>query len=101
MSAPHRLGKEYAMLTTRATRTRRGVIAAAGTALGTFAAGGASAREGRRGRARPVVLVRGSWHGGWCFEFLRQHLEIAGHTVVAPSLPGCGLNARFPASYFI
>lgn len=89
------------MRTTRIMATRRGVITTAGTALGALAAGSASARDGQHDRASTVVLVHGAWHGGWYFEFLRQHLEIAGYTVIAPSLPGCGLNARFPPSYFI
>lgn len=36
------------------------------------------------------ILIHGSWHGGWCFDPLRQRLELAGHTVIAPDLPGMG-----------
>lgn len=36
------------------------------------------------------VLIHGSWHGGWCFDVLRPLLEAAGHSVIAPDLPGMG-----------
>lgn len=36
------------------------------------------------------VLIHGSWHGGWCFDEVKRRLEAAGHTVVAPTLPGMG-----------
>jgi pimeloyl-ACP methyl ester carboxylesterase len=69
--------------------------------LGALAAGKASARELRHKHASTVVLVHGSWQGASSFELLRQHLELAGHTVIAPSLPGHGFDARFPPSYFV
>lgn len=34
------------------------------------------------------VLIHGSWHGGWCFDEVAALLRAAGHTVVAPTLPG-------------
>lgn len=36
------------------------------------------------------VLIHGSWHGGWCFDEVAALLSAAGHTVVAPTLPGMG-----------
>lgn len=36
------------------------------------------------------VLIHGSWHGGWCFDLVAERLRAAGHTVVAPDLPGMG-----------
>lgn len=36
------------------------------------------------------VLIHGSWHGGWCFDEVAALLRAAGHTVVAPDLPGMG-----------
>jgi pimeloyl-ACP methyl ester carboxylesterase len=36
------------------------------------------------------VLIHGSWHGGWCFDEVTRRLEGAGHTVLAPTLPGMG-----------
>ncbi len=38
------------------------------------------------------VLIHGSWHGGWCFDEVAERLRAAGHTVVAPDLPGMGGN---------
>jgi pimeloyl-ACP methyl ester carboxylesterase len=40
------------------------------------------------------VCIHGSWHGGWCFDPVRLLLEGAGHTVVAPDLPGMGGDAE-------
>lgn len=36
------------------------------------------------------ILVHGSWHGAWCWEKVTPLLEQAGHTVIAPDLPGHG-----------
>jgi pimeloyl-ACP methyl ester carboxylesterase len=36
------------------------------------------------------VLVHGSWHGGWCWKKVVPLLEVKGHTVFAPDLPGHG-----------
>ncbi|MEH2182902.1 alpha/beta hydrolase [Nostoc sp.] len=38
------------------------------------------------------VLIHGAWHGGWCWDGVIQELEDAGHTAVAPTLPGNNLN---------
>lgn len=32
-------------------------------------------------------LVHGAWHGGWCWDPLREELEARGHIVHAPDLP--------------
>src|SRR5205085_11269416 len=32
-------------------------------------------------------LVHGSWHGGWCWQRLRDELEARGHVVHTPDLP--------------
>lgn len=34
------------------------------------------------------VLLHGAWHGGWCWEGVVTALEKAGHTAVAPTMPG-------------
>jgi pimeloyl-ACP methyl ester carboxylesterase len=34
------------------------------------------------------VLIHGAWHGGWCWDGVVRHLEAAGHTAEAPTLPG-------------
>ena len=36
------------------------------------------------------VLVHGSWHEGNCWDGVRRHLELAGHSVMTPTLPGNG-----------
>jgi len=36
------------------------------------------------------VLVHGGGHGGWCYNKLSPLLRAAGHTVLSPSLTGCG-----------
>jgi pimeloyl-ACP methyl ester carboxylesterase len=36
------------------------------------------------------VMIHGAWHGGWCFDRVAALLEAAGHTVIAPDLPGMG-----------
>jgi pimeloyl-ACP methyl ester carboxylesterase len=46
------------------------------------------------------VLIHGSWHGAWCYEKVASVLEEQGYAVVARDLPGHGLSAKFPASYF-
>ena len=34
------------------------------------------------------VLIHGAWHGGWCWDGVVSSLEAAGHTAVAPDMPG-------------
>ncbi len=36
------------------------------------------------------ILIHGAWHGGWCWDEVVPLLRNAGHTVVAPDLPGMG-----------
>ena len=36
------------------------------------------------------ILIHGSWHGGWCFDTVKELLEAQGHEVIAPDLPGMG-----------
>lgn len=37
-----------------------------------------------------IVLVHGSFHGGWCWERVAPRLAASGHRVVTPDLPGRG-----------
>ena len=70
-----------------------------GAAVGaTLAACGAEGSDSNASR-RAVVLVHGSWFGGWSFARLIPLLEAKGITVAAPDLPGHGLGALFPASF--
>lgn len=36
------------------------------------------------------LLIHGAWHGSWCWDKVAPLLEAAGHTVMAPDLPGHG-----------
>jgi pimeloyl-ACP methyl ester carboxylesterase len=36
------------------------------------------------------LLVHGAWHGAWCWRKVTPLLQLAGHTVIAPDLPGSG-----------
>jgi len=38
------------------------------------------------------VLVHGAWHGAWCWYRTVALLEAAGHRVIAPDLPGHGID---------
>jgi pimeloyl-ACP methyl ester carboxylesterase len=40
------------------------------------------------------VLVHGSGHGGWCWQFIVPLLRAAGHDVYAPTLTGLGANSH-------
>lgn len=49
-------------------------------------------------RVARFVLVRGGWHGGWCFRWLAEELAAHGHDVVAPDLP-CEQVGLTPLDY--
>lgn len=34
------------------------------------------------------LLIHGAWHGSWCWDKITSNLTKAGHTVLAPDLPG-------------
>ena len=40
------------------------------------------------------ILVHGAWHGGWCWERITPLITAAGHTVLAPDLPGMGADTK-------
>ncbi len=56
---------------------------------------GAAARE-----APALVLVHGAWHSSYCWCEVAGLLRARGLRVVAVDLPGHGIHARYPASYF-
>jgi len=37
-----------------------------------------------------LVLVHGAWHGAWCWSKLAPLLEVQGHLVLTPDMPGHG-----------
>lgn len=39
---------------------------------------------------RPIVLVHGAGHGGWCWKMVREQLRADGFTVFSPTLTGMG-----------
>jgi pimeloyl-ACP methyl ester carboxylesterase len=41
-----------------------------------------------------IILIHGSWHGGWCFDGIKLLLEGQGHEVIAPDLPGMDGNEQ-------
>jgi len=41
-------------------------------------------------KRKTFVLVHGAYHGGWCWRYVTDILERAGHKVYAPSLTGNG-----------
>ena len=43
------------------------------------------------------ILVHGAWHGGWCWHKVVARLEAQGHRVLAPDLPGHGVDRTPPA----
>lgn len=74
------------------------------TAVGALAVaslGCAGMQTSERRARRPVVLVHGAFIGAWAFQPVVPELAARGfRSVVTVDLPGHGLNARFPASYF-
>jgi pimeloyl-ACP methyl ester carboxylesterase len=42
------------------------------------------------------VLIPGAMHGKWTWDRIAPRLEAAGHTVIAPDLPGMGTNQTIP-----
>lgn len=43
------------------------------------------------------ILIHGAWHGSWCWRKVVPSLLAAGHTVLAPDLPGLGLDRTPPS----
>lgn len=45
-------------------------------------------------RKRPIVLVHGAWHGGWCWRDFAQLMRSRGHDVYTPTMTGLGERAH-------
>ena len=44
------------------------------------------------------LLIHGAWHGGWCWRKVVPLLEVKGHRVLAPDLPGHGADKTAAAT---
>ncbi len=51
-------------------------------------------------RQTAFILIHGSWHGAWCYEKVANILTQQGYLTITNDLPGRGLSAQFPTSYF-
>lgn len=60
----------------------------------------ASGSTSPAGRRPPLVLVHGAWHSAYCWCEVADRLRSDGFHVSALDLPGHGMHARYPASYF-
>lgn len=41
-----------------------------------------------------IILIHGSWHGAWCWHKVVPNLQLAGHDIHVPDLPGHGRDWR-------
>ncbi len=46
------------------------------------------------------VLIHGAWHSSFCWGEVAERLRARGHRVLAIDLPGHGIHAQYPKSYF-
>src|SRR6476469_10809299 len=74
------MSQEYSM-------TRRAALGSAALGAGAAALGGGEAMA-QAGARKTFVLIHGAYHGGWCWKYVADRLEKAGHRVYAPSLTG-------------
>jgi pimeloyl-ACP methyl ester carboxylesterase len=82
------------------TERRQFLRAAAAGMLGATVAGCASMKTSSEPKKHTFVLAHGAFFGAWAFQPTIAELSARGHRAVALDLPGHGLNARFPSSYF-
>jgi pimeloyl-ACP methyl ester carboxylesterase len=64
-----------------------GLVTAAGSGAG-------PARANQAARTRPIVLVHGASHGGWCWRPVAEILRTRGYRVFTPTLTGLGERAH-------
>ena len=74
-------------------------MAAVGAAGATLA-GCAGMKTSSEPKKYTFVLSHGAFFGAWAFQPTIEQLTARGHRAIALDLPGHGLNARFPSSYF-
>ena len=65
--------------TTRISPKRRTLLA--GGAVAALAGAGCATQGPQNATGRPIVLVHGAWHGGWCWQRVTPLLTAAGHRV--------------------
>jgi pimeloyl-ACP methyl ester carboxylesterase len=71
--------------------SRRAFLTAGATGALAAALVSSPPARGQNGPARrPIVLVHGAWHGGWCWKRVTPLLRAAGHEVFTPTLTGLG-----------
>ncbi|WP_131780926.1 alpha/beta fold hydrolase [Legionella gresilensis] len=46
--------------------------------------------------SQTFILVHGAWHAAWCWEYIARVLNLKGHTVLTPNLPGRHINLNSP-----
>lgn len=78
---------------------RREFLGTTGVAVLAAASAGGDVRADAHGKTG-FLLVHGSWGGGWVWAHVVPHLVSAGHATVSIDLPGSGLNAVSPPSYY-
>ncbi|MEX0287020.1 MAG: alpha/beta fold hydrolase [Paracoccaceae bacterium] len=78
---------------------RRELFSAAGASAVALAASTQTSSAGGHGKTG-FLLVHGSWHGAWCWDAVAAHIQNAGQLALGIDLPGSGLNAVSPPSYF-
>jgi pimeloyl-ACP methyl ester carboxylesterase len=78
--------------------TRRNFLRCTAATAATAAV--AIAKPARESQPQTFLLVHGAWHSSFCWTQVAAQLAAAGHRVVAIDLPGHGINARYPQSYF-
>lgn len=79
---------------------RRELLLLAG-ALASFGAATASSPAVPPNPGAHLILVHGAWHSSYCWCLVADRLRAQGVAVTAIDLPGHGINARYPTSYFV
>lgn len=79
---------------------RRQFLQLAAGVAGATLTGCASMETSPEPQKHTFVLAHGAFFGAWAFQPTIAELSARGHQAVALDLPGHGLNARFPSSYF-
>lgn len=69
---------------------RRDLLTTAAATAFAANTGAGAASSAMAADRKTYVLVHGAWHGGWCWKYVQERLEVAGHRVFAPSLTGLG-----------